>query len=130
MDHGPGRIIVAVLIYLVAKLMKQMNDEERLELLSYLSWEDIQRWRKTFNDTNDWELMNQATTLGRRGYDLKVTDSEPWPPSFENQASPSEAPSSSSSAVRYREPTAGEDGDWEKELEELRRLLRGSRKSP
>lgn len=115
---------MAVVTYLVAELMKRMDEEEKLELLGYLSWEDIQGWRKVLDRANDTELMDQATTLGRQQYQLGVAHSEVTGtsavPAKPHPVRPSLKAFSGANA-------ASAEVDWETELEELRRALRGPR---
>jgi len=68
---------VVVVTYLVAELMRRLGDEDRLEVLGYLSWEEVESWRQTFSKVNDPQLMNQATTLAQQKFNLHIASSEP-----------------------------------------------------
>jgi len=41
----------------VSQLIKRMSDEERLELVRHISWEEIEEWKATQETLSDRELM-------------------------------------------------------------------------
>ena len=41
----------------VSQLIKRMSAEERLELMRYISWQEIEEWKATEETLSDHELM-------------------------------------------------------------------------
>jgi len=43
----------------VSELIKRMSAEEMLELMRYISWQEIEEWKATQETLADYELMTQ-----------------------------------------------------------------------
>jgi hypothetical protein len=43
----------------VSELIKRMSAEEMLELMRYISWQEIEEWKATQETLSDHELMTQ-----------------------------------------------------------------------
>lgn len=41
----------------VSELIKRMSPEEKIELMSYISWEELEEWKATGETLADSELM-------------------------------------------------------------------------
>lgn len=41
----------------VSELIKRMSPEEKIELLRYISWEELEEWKATAETLSDQELM-------------------------------------------------------------------------